>query len=258
MKFRRMKSFAILAAAVVNITMAASAARAQQPQRSFAPGVLTTIPPEPQAEEMFSGPRPLVELPIAIKDLKYEPKLASTSSTVYERAQNAMLRRTIWNLEFSFKPMRMIYVDVPQSSGRMQRQLVWYMVYRVRNLGNHLKPKGLVTPQLVAGDKNPNQEVLGLVEPNVPDPKELYEKFKDHTNEVEMFGRKTENLRFFPHFVLHSTEYKKEYLDRLIPAALGPIKQREFPGRPDQKLFNSLNISELPIAISDDTTDNSV
>src|SRR5438874_24171 len=140
-----------------------TAADAQQPRRQFAPGVLTTIPPAPQAEEMFSGPRPLVELPIAIKDLKYEPKLASVSTTVYERSQSAMLRRTIWNLEFSFKPMRMLYVDVPQASGRMQRQLVWYVVYRVRNLGHHLMPKGLVTPEVIAEDKNPNEDVLALV-----------------------------------------------------------------------------------------------
>src|SRR5262245_48231873 len=217
-------------------------ALAQQavPQRQFAPGVVTTIPPKPESEEMFSGPRPLVELPLSIPGLEYDPKLSPKTSTIFERAKEATLRRTIWNLEFSFKPMRMLYVDVPQASGRMQRQLVWYMVYRIRNLGNHLKPKGLVTPEIVSDDKNPNEEVLGLVAPTVPDPKELYEKFKDFTNEVELVsGRKTTELRFFPHFVLHSTEYKKEYLDRVIPAALGPIKQREFPGRSDQKLYNS-------------------
>jgi hypothetical protein len=235
----------------------AGLASGQQP-RQFAPGVLTTIPPAPQAEEMFSGPRPLVELPLAIQNLQYDPKLASPSSTVYERSQSAMLRRTIWNLEFSFKPMRMLYVDVPQASGRMQRQLVWYMVYRVRNLGNHLKPKGLITAETIAADKNPNEEVLELVDPTVPEAKELYEKFKDYTSEVEIFGKLTDKLRFFPHFVLHSTEYKKEYLDRVIPAAMGPIRQREFPGRPQQQLYNSLNISEVPIAISDDNNDNSV
>jgi len=238
----------------------ATSAEAQQARRQFAPGVLTTIPPAPQAEEMFSGPVPLVELPIAIKDLQYEPKLAAKSSTVFERAQAALLRRTIWNLEFSFKPMRMIYVDVPQASGRMQRQLVWYMVYRVRNLGNHLKPKGLVTPDLVAAEaesKDPNEEVIELIDPGVPPPKELYEKFKDFTDEVEVFGHKTDKLRFFPHFVLRSTEYNKEYLARVIPAAIGPIKAREFPGRADQALYTSLNISEAPIAKSDDKTDNS-
>ncbi len=250
--------FSITASAAV-IVFAGSLAIAQQPVRRFAPGVLTTVSPAPQAEEMFSGPRPLVELPIAIKDLQYEPKLAAVSSTVYERSQTALLRRVIWNLEFSFKPMRMIQVDVPQATGRMQRQLVWYMVYRVRNLGNHLKPKGMLTPELLASEetKDPSDEVVQLLESGVPEQKELYERFKDFTDEVEVFGRKTTELRFFPHFVLHSTEYKKEYLDRVIPAALGPIKAREFPGRPDQLLHNSLSISELAIAKSDDNTDNS-
>ena len=242
------------------IAVAVGSVAAQQPSRTFAPGVLTTIPPTPMAEEMFSGPQPLVELPIAINDLQYEPKLSSVSSTVYERSQAVLLRRTIWNLEFSFKPMRMIQVDVPQATGRMQRQLLWYMVYRVRNLGNHLKPKGLVTPELLAAaeTKDPSEEVLELLDAGVPESKELYEKFKDYTDEVEIFGQKTDKLRFFPHFVLHSTEFKKEYLDRVIPAALGPIKAREFPGRPDQVLHNSLTISEVPIAKSDDMNDNSV
>src|SRR5437764_3613731 len=149
-RFHRLLSFLFAAAALLALMRTAAA---QQPRRQFAPGVLETIPPNPQAEEMFSGPRPLVEVPIAIKDLKYEPKLSSVSTTVYERAQSATLRRTIWNLEFSFKPMRMIYVDVPQASGRMQRQLVWYIVYRVRNLGHHMKPKGMITPELIAEDK---------------------------------------------------------------------------------------------------------
>lgn len=251
----------LVTAVLMTVCCSANVATAQQPRRQFAPGVLTTIPPAPQAEEMFSGPQPLVELPIAIKDLQYEPKLAAKSSTVYERSQTALLRRTIWNLEFSFKPMRMIHVDVPQATGRMQRQLVWYMVYRIRNLGNHLKPKGLVTQDAVAIDgeaKDPNEEVLELVDPTVPDAKELYEKFKDYTDDVEIFGRQTKDLRFFPHFVLHSTEYKKEYLDRVIPAAIAPIQAREFPGRPDQPLYTSLNISEVPIAKSDAMNDNSV
>ena len=155
----------------------------------------------------------------------------------------------------------MVYVDVPQASGRMQRQLVWYMVYRIRNLGNHLKPKGLIKADALAADeraKDPNEEVLELIDPSVPNPKELYEKFKELTDEVEIFGRSTKDLRLFPHFVLRSTEYNKEYLDRVIPAALGPIKAREFPGREDQQLYNSLNISEVAIAKSDDRTDNSV
>jgi len=132
------------------------------------------------------------------------------------------------------------------------------MVYRVRNPGNHLKPKGLITPDALTGDgeaTDPNEELLTLIDPAVPESKELYEKFKDTTDEVEVFGRKAKELRFFPHFVLHSTEYKKEYLDQVIPAALGPIKAREFPGREDTPIYNSLTISEVPLPVSHDAND---
>jgi hypothetical protein len=213
------------------------------PPRSFAPGVVTTIPPKPETDEMFSGPRALVEVPLTIPGLEYDPKLSPKTSTIFERAKQATLRRTIWNLEFSFKPMRMLYVDVPQSTGRMQRQLVWYMVYRVRNLGNHITP----------------EEVTEEVKLESGETARVHVSFKQATtNEVELFGRKTTDLRFFPHFVLRSIEYDKEYLDRLIPAALEPIKAREFPGRPQQQLYDSLTISEVAIKISDDKNDNSV
>jgi hypothetical protein len=213
------------------------------PPRQFAPGVVRTIPPKPETEEMFSGPRPLVEVPAAIPGLEYEPKLAARTSTIFERSKVATLRRTIWNLEFSFKPIRMIYVDIPQANSRMQRQLVWYMVYRVRNLGNHITPKEEVEEfKLESGE-------VARVHVNFS---------RATTNEVEMFGRKTTELRFFPHFVLASLEYDKEYLDRVIPAALEPIRAREFPGRKDQKLFDSLTISEVPLPLSDEKNDNGV
>jgi hypothetical protein len=243
-RFRRLVVLALLA--ILHVTGRSLLAQRSVPPRQFAPGILTTIRPAPEAQEMFSGPLPLAEIPIALEGLDYDPKLSSKSATAVERSKAVVLRRTVWNLEFSFKPMRMLYVDVPQGTGRMQRKLVWYMVYRIRNLGQHLKPK------------ESDADIQGLLEPTVPDPKELYEKFKDVTNEVEIFGRKTTGLRFFPHFVLASLEYQKEYLDRVVPAALAPIQAREFPGRSEQKLYNSLSISELPIEVSDENNDHSV
>jgi hypothetical protein len=216
------------------------------PSRRFAPGVLTTIAPAPEARDMYSGPVALAELPVAIEGLEYEPKLSSKSSTVFERSKTVTLRRTVWTLEFSFKPLRMIYVDIPQSTGRMQRQLVYYLVYRVRNLGNHWQPQAT------------NEDVVKLLESSAPPAPELLDKYRTLTNEVEMFGRKTSELRFFPHFVLASIEYEKEYLDRVIPAALEPIRARELPGRPDVKLHNSLSISEVPLPVSDEQNDHGV
>jgi hypothetical protein len=218
------------------VALAQAAAQPEAAPIEFAPGILTTIDPAPQNEEMFSGPRPLVEVPIAIEGLEYDPKLNPKAATVFERAKNVTLRRTIWNLEFSFKPLRMMYVDIPQPSGKMQRKLVWYMVYRVRNMGSHIKPKPLVE----------TVERTSAAEPNLVHT--TYEAEK--TNEVELFGRLTTDLRFFPHFVLASSEYDKEYLDQVIPAALEPIRRREFPGR-EVDLKNSLTMSGVALPVSD-------
>ena len=244
---KRLRRIAALVAVAVAMVAGSRGALAQaQGGRQFAPGVLKTIAPSPEAQEMFTGPVALSELPIAIEGLEYDPKLASKSSTVFERSKTVTMRRTVWNLEFSFKPLRMMYVDVPQGTGRMERKLVYYLVYRVRNLGNHLQPQAT------------SADVAKLLESSVPQPAELYEKYKTQTNEVELFGHKTTELRFFPHFVLASIEYDKEYLDHVIPSALEPIKAREFPGRRDVKLYNSLTISEVPLPVSDDQNDHSV
>jgi hypothetical protein len=233
--------FSLAAAWAVGMAGSGAVLAQATPPIEFAPGILTTIQSDPQDEEMFSGPRPLVEVPIAIEGLEYDPKLNPKTATVFERAKAATLRRTIWNLEFSFKPMRMIYVDIPQPTGKMQRKLVWYMVYRVRNLGGHIKPK----------------EEIEVVDKQAEDDVQHVKFSRELTDQVEMFGKMTTDLRFFPHFVLASTEYKKEYLDRVIPAALEPIRKREFPGR-EVELHNSLSISEVPIGKSDETNDRSV
>jgi hypothetical protein len=54
---------------------------------------------------------------------------------------------------------------------------------------------------------------------------------------------------------LESTEYKKAYLDRLIPAAWGPIQQREDPNR---KLLNSVQIAATALPVSTDKVDHSL
>ena len=66
----------------------------------------------------------------------------------------------------------MIEVDVPQASGKMQRKLIWYMVYRVTNRGSAMQPKG------------------------------TEDKFGRETYEVEKVQFPTR--RFIPHFVLEN------------------------------------------------------
>jgi len=111
--------------------------------------------------------------------------------------------------------LRMIEVDVPQPSGKMQRKRIWYMVYRVRYLGDDLEP-------------DPVKDKYG------------------HT----IYSAKSvahENRFFFPQFILESLDFNKAYQDRIIPAAKTPIAQRELRG---QQLHNSVEISQEPIPLS--------
>ena len=225
---------ALLALGVALLSIPASA----QQRRQLAAGVLTTIPSTPTDEEMFDGPRPLVEVPVAIPDLEYKPNLLPKSDTIFERAKIGILRRTIWNLEFTFKPFRMVEVEVPQSNGKIQKKMIWYMVYKVKNNGQHWKPKTMT-----------EHFRKGLVHKTYT---------KEFTNTVNVLGRDTEDLRFFPHFVLDAVEFNKTYLDRVLPAAIPAIRAREFPRDDKTPLYDSQSISEVPIPISTPESDKSV
>jgi hypothetical protein len=225
-----------LGMAIVSLAMFCGLVSAQQ--RRLAPGVVTTIPSSPIDEEMFSGPRPLNEIPIAIPGLDYKPNLNPKSDTIFERAKISTLRRTIWNLEFSFKPLRMAEVEMPQANGRMQRKLIWYMVYKVKNNGGHWKPLEKV-----------EEFREGLVHTTYT---------KELTNTITIFGKQTDELRFFPHFVLEALEFNKAYLDRVLPAAMPVIRAREFPGDNRTPIYDSQQITEVPIPVSTQDADKSV
>jgi hypothetical protein len=180
--------------------------------------VLTVVPRAPEAQDTTSDPLPLVEITEGMKELEWTPHYLAKADTIYEKAKSVILRRNAWALEFAFKPMRMIYVDVPQPSGRLERKLIWYMVYRVRNPGPHLAPK-----------QEPNQA---------------------YSTEPVVFDR-----HFFPQFVLRSHEFDKEYLDRVIPVAIPLIQQREDPNTP---LHSSVEISKIKIPVDGSSEDHGV
>ncbi len=88
------------------------------PPRRLAPGVETTIPARVPVEETFSRHN-IPEL------LRIDPN--------WDWAKDVRFQHRVWAIEFTFKPVRFIDVDVPQRDGRMRRERVWYMVYHVRN-----------------------------------------------------------------------------------------------------------------------------
>ena len=66
---------------------------AQQPPRirPLAPGVLTVIPPETEAEETFSGPVPIVEITQGIPNLTWIPNFDAKSNTLEAAAAKSGL-----------------------------------------------------------------------------------------------------------------------------------------------------------------------
>ncbi|MGD9721901.1 MAG: hypothetical protein AB7O59_10695 [Pirellulales bacterium] len=198
-------------------TAALPATGGRGPYRVLAPGVEITIAPDRHEEETVST-HDIVEILKGIPGLDEKPKLSPSTQSLREMATATEFRRDIWCLEFTFKPVRMIWVDVPQPSGAMERKLIWYMIYHVRNTGGHLSPV----------------------------------RQADGTHVIQHSER---DVRFFPTFVLESHEYRKSYLDRVIPVAIAAIEQREDPNR---KLLNSVEVGARKIPVSHGLVDRSV
>lgn len=207
---------------------AATAARkdpSTQEQTEFAPGVVTVIPGDASPDETFDGPLTLKNFLDAHPELDWDkstfpdgaPHFDPRSRTLVEMAKQVVLRREIYCLEFSFKPLRHVYVDVPVGGGAMQRKLIWYMVYRVRYRGGDLRP---------AAD-----EIGGA---------KLYQRMESISYD---------SRRFFPLATVRDHVSGQEYLDRIIPSAKRLIAAREQITAP---LYNSVEISNQPIPRSGD------
>jgi hypothetical protein len=206
------------------LASSASAADASLAAGPFAPGVVTTIPPDFAPDETVST-HDVVEIRTN-PNVRWKPELLSESRTLYGMSKDVKFRRDVWCLEFSFKPLRMIQVDVPLPDGKLQKRAIWYMVYAVKNTGRTMTP--------VAGQDGVYSVATGQGAP----------------------------VRFIPSFVLKSQDreatggqIQKEYLDRVIPAAYNAIRAREAHDRP---LLNSAQMATQLIPVSDDRADRSV
>jgi hypothetical protein len=196
-----------------------------QEQSPFAPGVVTVIPPAPHPEETFDGPQTLQSLLDAHPEIQFggeshpdgEPHFDPRSRTLVEMAKQVILRREIFCLELSFKPLRQIYIDIPRSDGRMQRKLVWYMVYRVRYRGGDLRP---------AADT-----IAGV---------QIYQRMESIHYDSRLF---------FPKFYLRNNVTGKTYLDKILPTAKDKIRVREHITAP---LYNSVEMSRIKIPYGSD------
>ena len=115
--------------------------------RKLVDGVLTVVPSDQNAEDTALGPFDLdfvskhPELAWTAPDFpNNQPNFASPAETLIVQSKNVTLRHPVWGLEFAFKPMRLIEIDLPNATGAIEKKTVWYLVYRVRYTGNDLQP----------------------------------------------------------------------------------------------------------------------
>ena len=182
----------------------------KSPYRPLAPGVLQTIDPMPRMPKDMPWDHEIVSTPSA-KDTVSPHSIVEllAADPKFDWAKDVLFRHDVWVLKFQFKPVRMIWVDVPQATGRMQRKQIWYLVYSVTNLGKVMHP---VQTADLPYDTSPKKQVFEIREEDRP-------------------------VRFIPEFVLEGhqreedTGFTKVYNDRVIPVAVDPIRLREDPNR---------------------------
>lgn len=225
--------FALLAANPTATTVLAVEGEALPKREKLAPGVETVIPVA-RAEVETGEQHDIVEIKAA--KTGWDPKEATPKSqTLDERSTNTFFRRGVYHFQFAFKPLRMIRVDVPQANGKMKKKLVWYMVYRVTNFGQHMTPEQLPDEEWAKGG---------------------YEI--ERTDDASKMLAGVGPHRFIPTFTLRSYETQKEYRDQLVPVAKAAIFRKEQPPVDIEHFYNTVEISKNPIPVSTDTEDKSV
>ncbi|MEI7781226.1 MAG: hypothetical protein WCJ18_04780 [Planctomycetota bacterium] len=206
-------------AAVAGLAGGLGSALAATPDgfRRLTSGVLTVIPADTSADDTMQR-GDILEITRGRTDRTWTPKRDAIGGTLVEQAKNRTYPRDVWCLEFAFKPPRLIDDDLPVADLKMKRKRLWYLLYRVKNVG---------VRRTVASKDNPNQ-------------------FTRETFEAP--------IRFLPHFVLESIEglSKAEgavdyrgYLDRMVPPAIEPIRSREGI---TERLHDSASMVETEIA----------
>ena len=118
-------------------------ASGQMKPRKLAPGVLTVVPATFDARDTALGPYDLdlvkkyPELAWTAPDFPDgKPNFASSEETLVQLSKDVTFRPDrVWSLEFAFKPVRSVAVDIPDSQGELKKRVAYYMIYAVRNPG---------------------------------------------------------------------------------------------------------------------------
>lgn len=115
--------------------------------RKLAPGVLTVVPATFDAHDTALGPYDL-DLVKKFPELAWDgpnfpdgkPNFASPEETLVQLSKDVTFRpKRVWSLEFAFKPVRSIAVEIPNADGISEKRVAYYMIYAVRDPGKAIK-----------------------------------------------------------------------------------------------------------------------
>jgi hypothetical protein len=211
-----------------------------------APGGLTVIPPNISYESVTNRSDITELLPVLPET---DPALGSEVPFKPELwAKDVRHSRDVWCLQFSFKPLRIIEVDIPNAAGSFDKKKIWYLVYNVAHSGpadlEEKRINSVLGSEVLAGNEK-NLPVPGdKTSENLPRSAPL--EVRRQTGTFEPSPGKDVPIRFVPQFVLathrlvlgtlpvHPETEKMEwqteavsYNDRFIPLALPAIMKRE-------------------------------
>ena len=168
-------------------------------------------------------------------------------------ARDIRVARDVWCLQFSFKPVRLIDVDIPNAEGKLDKKKIWYLVYKVENLGpadvggRRVQINSSLGSAVLEGDERnlPVQEDRTSLDL----PRSAPLEFRQQSGTFTPQPGSGNPIQFVPHFILAThrlvlgtvpvsnpetgaTEWQTEttavaYNDRIIPLALPAIMRRE-------------------------------
>jgi len=215
----------------------------------LAPGGLVIVPPNIDYESIANRSDIIELLPVLPEtdpdlkdDIRFKPEVW---------AKNIRYVRDVWCLQFSFKPIRITEVDVPNAEGTFDKKKIWYLVYNVANLGpaelDEKKINSSLGSEVPAGNEHNLPVPADKTSEGLPRSAPL--EVRRQSGKFEPSPGKSEPIRFVPQFVLVThrlvlggvpvddpdtgktgwqTETKAiSYDDRFIPLALPAIIKRE-------------------------------
>ncbi|MGI9516392.1 MAG: hypothetical protein ACR2NP_05080 [Pirellulaceae bacterium] len=184
-------------------------------QREFAPGVLKVIEPKIDGRDAATLPMPLPGLEGDLAPENYVPNFPARTETLYGQTRQIIFYRDVWQHEFAFLGLRQMKVSATDENGQVVERDVWYLPYRIRNVGAAITHTPVTDPNTGRVDYVPNTETGQPA---------------DYTLSNRFFGR----------FTLHGWIEDAEtgmytevvYADQVSPGIVQMIQDEEDPGRP--------------------------